>query len=255
MASQQKQPDRSRKQELRVAKREQARLAAERAAQRRRLMMIIAGVAGVAIIAALVLILVNRDDDSESSSLPAVAAVSAPEIIAQRDGLTLGDPNAPVNIVEYGDYQCPYCAVASTEGFRPMLDEYITTGKVHFTYVPMSFLGDESKDAAEAALCANDEGKFWEMHETIFANHSGENQGAFSRSRLDSMAQNIALNMDQFKSCMDSSQHEGEVANYANVATQAGVTSTPTFIINNGEPIGWSSWDALKGQIDAALGQ
>jgi protein-disulfide isomerase len=136
-----------------------------------------------------------------------------------------------------------------------MLDEYVNTGQVFFTYVPMSFLGDESKDAAEAALCANDQGKFWEMHETIYANHSGENQGAYSRDRLNTMAQNIGLNMDQFNSCMDSGQHEGDVANYANVATQAGVTSTPTFVINNGEPFGWSSWEGLKSQIDAALGQ
>jgi protein-disulfide isomerase len=255
MANQPKQPSRSRKQDLRSTRREQARLAAQREARRRRLMMIIGGVVGVAIIAAVVLILVNRDDSGNGSNLPAVSALSAPEITAQRDGLTLGDPNAPVNIIEYGDYQCPYCSIASKEGFRPMLDEYIATGKVHFTYVPMSFLGDESKAAAEAALCANDQGKFWEMHETVFANHSGENQGAYSRARLDSMAQNIGLNMDQFKTCMDSSQHEGEVANYANVATQAGVTSTPTFVINNGEPVGWSSWDALKSQIDAALGQ
>jgi len=255
MASQQKQPSSSRKQDLRAAKREQARLAAQREAQRRRLMMIIGGVVGVALIAAVVLIFINQDDDEGSGNLPAVTAISAPEITAQRDGLTLGDPNAPVAIIEYGDYQCPYCADASNQSFRPMLDEYVSTGQVFFTYVPMSFLGDESKDAAEAALCANDQGKFWEMHETIFANHSGENQGAYSRSRLDTMAQNIGLNMDQYNSCMDSGQHEGDVANYANVATQAGVTSTPTFVINNGEPFGWTSWEGLKSQIDAALGQ
>jgi protein-disulfide isomerase len=256
MANQQKQPSRSRKQDLRSARREQARIAAEREAQRRRLMMIIGGVVGVALIAAVVLILVNRSDDGESGgNLPAVTALSAPEITAPRDGLTLGDPNAPVQIVEYGDYQCPYCAISNNEFFQPLLNEYINAGKVHFTYVPMSFLGDESKDAVEAALCANDQGKFWEMHETIYLNHNGENQGAYSRARLDTMAENIGLNMDQFKSCMDSSQHQGEVDNYANMATQAGVTSTPTFVFNNGEPQGWASWENMKAQIDAAIGQ
>jgi len=256
MGNQPRQPKSSRKQELRATRREQQRIAAQREAQRRRLMMIIGGVVGVALIAAVVLILINnRDDSSSGGNLPPVTALAAPEITAQRDGLSIGDPNAPVSIIEYGDYQCPYCAEAGNQGFRPMLEQYIATGKVHFTYVPMSFLGDESKDAAEAALCANDQGKFWEMHETIFANHNGENQGAYARARLDTMAQNIGLNMDQFKSCMDSSQHQGEVENYANVAKQAGVTSTPTFIINNGEPVGWSSWEGLKTQIEAALGQ
>jgi protein-disulfide isomerase len=254
MVNQPRQTKSSRKQELRATRREQQRLAAQRAEQRRRLMMIVGGVVGIALIAAVVLIFINNRDD-EGSDLPAVSAIAAPEITAPRDGLTIGDPNAPVSIVEYGDYQCPFCAQASDEGFRPMLDQYINTGQVHFTYVPMSFLGDESKDAAEAALCANDQGKFWEMHETIYANHSGENQGAYSRSRLNTMAENIGLTMDQFNACMDSGQHEGEVANYANVATQAGVTSTPTFVINNGEPVGWTSWEGLKSQIDAALGQ
>lgn len=255
MANQQKQPSRSRKQDLRATRREQARIAAEREAQRRRLMMIIGGIVGVALIAAVILILVNRDDEESGSNLPAVTALNAPEITAPRDGLTLGDPNAPVTIVEYGDYQCPYCAISNGEFFQPLLNEYINAGQVKFTYVPMSFLGDESKEAVEAALCANDQGKFWEMHETIYLNHNGENQGAYSRSRLNTMAENIGLDMDQFKSCMDSNQHEGEVENYANTATQAGITSTPTFVINNGEPQGWASWENMKAQIDAALGQ
>ena len=90
----------------------------------------------------------------------------------------------------------------------------------------MSFLGDESIVAAEAALCANMQGQFWTMHESIYANQFGENQGAFSRDRLDQMAEQIGLDMTAFGSCMDNGEQRGAVTNYANVAQQDGVSST-----------------------------
>ena len=242
----------SRKQQQRDVRREEARKAAEREAQKKKQLMIVGGIAAIAVVAVLALILLNRDDDS-GSAVPAVLAAPAP-LTVPMNGLTIGDPNATIQIVEYGDYQCPYCGDFTRDGFHALVEEFVVTGDVSFTYVPMSFLGDESILAAEAAMCANVQGQFWLMHESIYNNQFGENQGAFTRSRLDQMAERIDLDMDAFKQCMDNGEQRGAVTNQANVAQQAGISSTPTFVIANGEPVGWSSWEALREDIVRALG-
>lgn len=244
------QTKRSRKQDVRDARKARQEQALQQEAQRKKQMTLIGIIAGIAIIGAFVMILVNRGGDD--SGLPAIAAAPAP-LTVERDGLSIGNPNAPVKIVEYGDYQCPFCADFTENGFGPLLDEFIATGDVHFTYVPMSFLGQESVTAAEAALCANVQGQFWEMHEAIYANHYGENQGAYSRSRLDKMAEGIGLDMGAFKSCMDNGDQRDSVAQYAAQAQAAGINSTPRLVINGQEPIGWTNWAAFKAAIQAEL--
>lgn len=218
-------------------------------------MTIIGAIAGVALVAVIALILLtqNDSDDASSSAAPPIAAAPAPLTVPSA-GLTLGNPDAPVKLVEYGDYQCPACGSFAEDGFPNLVNEQIAGGQVSFTYIPMSFLGDESVRAAEAALCANEQGQFWAMHESIFNNQFGENKGAFARGRLDQMAEAIGLDMNAFKSCMDNGQQRGAVDNYANTATQDGVSSTPTFIINNGEPFGWNNWQSFSDTINAALG-
>jgi protein-disulfide isomerase len=235
-----------------ASKRQQRKLEQQRAERRKRLLMIVGGVVAVAIVAVLVLIFVNNRGDS--SNLPDVQAAAAPDAAIPVNGMTIGDPNAPVKVVEYGDYQCPFCAEFNKDGMPPLLSDYIATGKVQLTFVPFSFLGDESIAAAEAAFCANDQGKFWAMHETIYANHNGENIGSLSTSRLQEMAQKSGLDMDQYKACVDAGTHQGDVQNSSATARQAGIASTPSFVINNGDPIGYASWVDFKAEIDAALG-
>lgn len=216
--------------------------------------MIVGGVAAVAIIAVAVLIIVNNRGSDSTSNLPAVQAVAPPDASIPTSGLTIGDPNAPVKLTEYGDYQCPFCAQFNQQTMPQLLDQYIATGKVQLTFVPFSFLGDESTAAAEAALCADDQGKFWAMHETIYGNHNGENIGNLSKDRLKQMAEKSGLDMDQYNSCVDARTHKGDVQNYNATARQAGIASTPSFVINNGQPFGFSTWDDFKAEIDAALG-
>ena len=244
------QPKRSRKQDVREARKAQQEQALRQEAQRKKQMTLLGIIAGIAIIGAIVLILVNRGGDD--SGLPAIVAAPAPITVAN-EGLSIGNPDAKVQIIEYGDYQCPFCADFTEHGFSSLLDKYIATGDVHFTYVPMSFLGQESVTAAEAALCANVQGKFWEMHEAIYANHSGENQGAYARSRLDKIAQGIGLDMGTFKSCMDNGDQRDAVAQYAAQAQAAGITSTPRLVINGQEPIGWTNWANFEAAIQAEL--
>lgn len=100
----------------------------------------------------------------------------------------------------------------------------------------MAFLGDESLWAAEASECANDQGKFWEYHDALFANQSGENQGAFSRERLKLLALQLRLDPAAFDPCLDTSQKHDLVAADTAFAQSLGVRSTPTFVVN-GQPL------------------
>jgi protein-disulfide isomerase len=237
----------------------QQRLAQQQQAQRRkRFLQIVGGVLVVVIAAVAILVAVNRDNGSNSNDhAPIVAGVAIPASVPV-NGLTIGSPDAPLKLTEYGDYQCPFCAEVNNEAFETLLTKYIETGQVSITFSPMAFLGrnhdpDESTLAVEAALAANDQGKFWPMHEVIYANHNGENQGNLTLERLRLMAQEAGLDLDQFDSAMANGTHTADVTAYNQAASAAGVNSTPTFVTNTGETFGWKDLATLESSIDAAL--
>ncbi len=203
---------------------------AERQAVRQRQVMMLGGAVAVAVIAVIVLILVNRPASGDESAPVTTVASSYDDI--PRDGRVLGNPNAPVLVVEWGDYQCPACRRFKDAFFPQLVQDYIATGKIRFEYRDFAFIGDESKLAAEAAFCAQDQGKFWEYHDSLFANQRGENVGSFTAARLKQIAQAVGLDMGQFDSCLDSHQHRGEVEAMYREAQGLGVDSTPTFFVN-----------------------
>ena len=132
------------------------------------------------------------------------------------------------------------------------INDYVATGKVLFEFRDLAFLGDESTQAAQAAGCALDQGKFWPFHETLYANQVTENSGAFSKDRLQQMAQNANLDINVFKSCVDAQTHKNDVAAMATEANSAGINSTPTILVD-GRKINYQGYDSLKAAIDAAL--
>jgi protein-disulfide isomerase len=226
---------------------------AQQQRKKKRLLAIIGGSLAVAIVAIGILALINRDGGG--SDLPEIVAVSAPDQSLARDGMTIGSPDAPIKLVEYGDYQCPYCAMFNENAMPPLLAEYVASGQVQLTFVPFSFLGDESNRAAEAAACAVDQGLFWEMHEGIYGNHAGENEGAYSDARLRQIAGNAGLDLDTYDACMSDGTHESQIGTWNAQASAAGVTSTPSFTINGGAPFSYQNWEQFSGLIDEALGQ
>src|SRR5215216_2261097 len=164
---------------------------------------------------------------------------------------SIGDPNAPIKIVEFADFQCPFCEnfYKNTE---PLLRQYyVDTGKVQFTFRSMgNFVSEniarakgtiattESQDAALAVYCAGDQNKFWEMHAYLFANALGEDAGSFTDKRLAAIAEKAGLNTDQFNSCYSSGKFRDRVQQDAQDGQAANVTGTPGFIITytvNGE--------------------
>jgi len=189
----------------------------------------------------------------------------APNARPQANGNAMGDPKAPVKVLEYADFQCPYCRQFWQNTEAQIVDNYVKTGKVYFVYHSMgNFVSDninksqgtastESQDAAEAAYCAGDQNKFWEYHDTLYTNWNGENQGGFVRKRLDAFAQTLGLDMTAFKACMDSSKYASQVSQDGADGLKAGVQGTPSFVINGKLVEGALPFDSFKQEIDAAL--
>jgi protein-disulfide isomerase len=120
-------------------------------------------------------------------------------------------------------------------------------------YFHFPFLGEESYWAAEASECANDQNKFWEYHDVLFARQNGENQGAFAKDLLKQFAQTLQLDMEAFNACLDTGKYTKQVQQDAAFAQQLGVRSTPTFLVN-GEPImGAQPFETFREMIEAQL--
>jgi protein-disulfide isomerase len=153
----------------------------------------------------------------------------------------MGDPNAPITIEEYSDYQCPFCVRFSEETEPQLVENFVKTGKVYFVYRSMgNWVSDnigggktESRDAAMSAYCAGDQGKYWEMHDALFANSLGEDAGFFALRRLSSIAEKVGLNMSEYQSCMDSNKHADRVAQ-DRLDGEKAITTSPGFDPNQG---------------------
>ena len=189
---------------------------------------------------------------------------------------SMGDPNAPLKIVEFADFQCPFCERFHKETEPLLRQYYIDNGKVQFTYRSMgNFVSanlakakgtpatTESQDAAAAAYCAGDQNKFWEMHAYLFANALGEDAGSYTDKRLAAIAEKAGLDMDQFNSCYNSGKFKDRVQQDAQEGQAAGVTGTPGFIITytvNGETKtdkidGAEPFSTFQQKLETALNQ
>lgn len=185
---------------------------------------------------------------------------------------SMGDPNAPIKIEEFSDFQCPYCE-RFHEDTEPLLRQYyIDTGKVLFTYRSMGNwvsrniggTSTESQDAALASYCAGEQNKFWDMHALLFANVIGEDAGSFTDKRIKAIAEKVdGLDVGQFNSCYDSGKYEDRVQEDFDEGTAAGVNGTPAFLLTytvNGETRtklieGAQPFSTFQQEIEAALNQ
>ena len=217
----------------------------EKEQQRRRLYWIL-GIAGVAIIVALIVILPLLQGPEE---------VVSPSNFdwPQAEGTGMGDPDAPVVIIEYSDFQCPFCRQFHEQTLPSIVDNHVRTGEVYFEYRHFPFIGRESLEAANASLCAAEQGQFWPYAAYLFANQTGENVGAFSEARLQGIAQELGVDMDSFEQCSSRNEMADQVqADYAQ-ALDSGVNSTPTFYVNGKQVSGALPYAQFQAEIEAAL--
>lgn len=179
------------------------------------------------------------------------------------DGLSLGDPNAPAVIEVFEDFQCPACQFF-TESIEPLILQYLVeTGKARLVFRHYPFIdgvgasnGGESDQAANAAMCANEQGKFWDMQSVIYANWNGENRGNLSNRRLQAMAEAINLDMNAFNSCFRDNKYRDAIQADFDRAEELGVSGTPSVFVNGnpvGEPGKIASFQEIAVAVDAIV--
>ena len=144
----------------------------------------------------------------------------------------LGDANAPITIVEFGDYQCHQCYNWFHNTKPTIFQNYIETGKANLVFVDLAFLGRDSPKAAQASYCAEDQGMYWEYHDTLYNFQDPEIDGGWANSeRLKAFASNLGLDMDLFESCFDSGKYSKRVQYNIQQARDHGIRGTPGFFI------------------------
>ncbi len=144
----------------------------------------------------------------------------------------LGDPSAPITIVEFGDYQCSSCYNWFHEQKPTIYENYIATGKANLVFVDLAVLGRDSPTAAQASYCAEDQGMYWEYHDLLYNSQESKiDNGWASSERLKAFAFSLGLDMDLFESCLDSGKYTKRVQYNVSEAKKHGARATPTFII------------------------
>ncbi len=153
------------------------------------------------------------------------------------DGSALGPATAPVVIQVFSDFQCPNCLTFANGVEKQIIETYLPTGQVRLEYLHYLVIdqirgGSESRQGGIASECAAQQGEFWNYHDILFANQRGEASGAFANKRLVAMAEALQLDMTAFNACFGPGTTNGLVSADEALATQLGVSGTPTVFIN-----------------------
>ena len=197
-------------------------------------------------ISAIVLILVffaleNIESEKELTveTIPTTQEAGPPKVtmntFLENSSPILGDPNAPITLVEFGDYQCHFCNVFFHNTEEDIVENYIETGKVKMIFKDFTIIGPDSINAAHGAHCANDQGLFWEYHDILYDNWTGENNGWASSENLLKFAQQTGLDVEQWSQCMINSEHSEIITASNQDAKTLGLTGTPSFFVIDSE--------------------
>jgi protein-disulfide isomerase len=171
---------------------------------------------------------------------------------------TMGSPTAKVVVEEFADFQCPFCALFNITAEVTLREQYIKTGKVLFVFRNLPIVdgfvsgGTESHLAALAALCAGDQDMFWEYHDLLYKSQSGENQGAFSTPRLESLAVELHLDSVKFDQCLSNQIHADVLNGDIRLANYYKLNGTPTYFVNGREITVSQDFHELFDAIDKA---
>ncbi len=200
--------------------------------------------------------------EAESGALPANVATVTPTPTPNTDfnianAATKGSPDAPVTIVEFSDFQCPFCQRYFKQTYAKIMENYVDTGKVYYVFknFPLTSIHPQAVGAANAAACAGDQGSFWPMHDLLFEHQdqwAGNNK---ANEVFMSFADQIGLDKDVFQSCLENEQFSDVIFADLQEGVAAGVTGTPAFFINGKLLSGAQPYEAFVQMIEQALGQ
>ena len=186
----------------------------------------------------------------------AISAVDPNLPPMKAEGYVLGNANAPVEVIEFADFECPGCGQFATLTEPDVRTRLVNTGKVRMRFMDFPLpMHKNTWDAHLAAACANDQGKFWEMHDVIFQYQDRWNGEATRRPRsvLGDLAKDIGLDMSKYDACMDAETHRAKIQASVQEAERLQVQQTPTFIIGGRKIPGAIAYDAFKKYVDEEL--
>ncbi|WKZ27228.1 MAG: DsbA family protein [Candidatus Paceibacterota bacterium] len=172
------------------------------------------------------------------------------------DDAILGDTKAPVTIIEFSDYQCPFCRAFWRETYPRLKKDFIETGKVRLVFRDFPLSSHPAAiPAAHASECAEEQGKFWEMHDIIFAEQDAKGVGtvSFSSDDLKRWAGKIGLKQNEFNACLDSGKYNEEIAKDLKDGVASGVSGTPSFFINGNLLVGAQPYETFQAAIEQIL--
>lgn len=169
----------------------------------------------------------------------------------------IGNESAPVTIVEFGDYQCPYCKQFDEQIYPQLKQDYIDTGKANFVFINYAFLGQDSTEAAVASECVynQDEQQFWDFHNSLYSNQGAEHSGWVTTDKLMSIARESTegLNYDELQACIENSETSDQVQQDKSIGDSNGVSGTPTVFVNGQKINRWNSYSSLRAAIEQRL--
>ncbi len=149
----------------------------------------------------------------------------------------MGDSNAPITILEWGDYQCTFCYRFHQNTLDTINDDFIKTGKVKLVFKDFPLNGPDSILAAEAAYCAQDQEKYWQYHNELYKNWGGERTGWITRESLDRFAVTVDLDLVEFNTCLDKHIYQNRVMVHYDFGKEIGIDATPSFLVFNDQKI------------------
>ncbi|MFB5632156.1 MAG: DsbA family protein [Nitrosopumilus sp.] len=149
----------------------------------------------------------------------------------------LGDNNAQITILEWGDYQCTFCYKFHQNTLDVLNEDFIKTGKVKLVFKDFPLNGPDSVLAAEASYCAEDQGKYWEYHDELYENWGGERTGWVTRESVDRFASTVSLDLQEFNKCLDEHKYQNKVNALYDFGREIGIDATPSFLVFNDEKI------------------
>jgi len=166
----------------------------------------------------------------------------------------LGDPSAPITILEWGDYQCTFCYRFHQSSLNIILEEYVDSGKINLVFKDFPLNGADSILGAEATYCAGDQGKYWAFHNELYSNWAGERTGWINYDSLNQFAKSVNLELDEFTTCLDEHKYKQKVLELEKFGKELGIDATPSFLIFNDKKIikitGNQPIDAFRQAID-----
>ncbi len=224
----------------------QSKAKARADAQRKRRNRIIAIVGvGILVVAVIVGLVVQSSRSSSGKKAAVPTAATGPG-----GSFTMG--NGPVLVEQYGDFQCPHCE-DWFKTVQPTVDQLVSQGKITFAFHNFAFIGDESNTTANAAACAGDVGKFWQMHDFLYNHQAPENSGFWTTDQLIAALQTVGASTPATEQCVKSHTYGTWVKQQADAASRRGVTATPTVYVNNQQLSDNSNPQPLVTAVDNAL--